>query len=271
MRVLKIVLLSLLALAAAIYIAYCVQLWSVQRRMMFPGAQMGAVADSSDWPANARQLKLGDAQRVRAIWLPANAGASASTIVFFHGNAEFAHQSVAAMSRLVGGSRNLLSLEYPGYAGAPGEPTLASIRDASLIAYDWLLGQPGVDPQRIVVVGRSVGGGPAAELSRHRPLAALVLVSTFTSIADMARSLYAPSFLIRDPFDNRSAVAAFAGPALILHGQRDDVIPYAYGVALGKASPRAEFVALPCAHNDCALDGAALRDALAAFLEKHQL
>ncbi len=271
MKTARIMLLTVIVFVAAIYIAYCAQLWSMQRRMMFPGAQMGAVPDFRDWPANARQLKLGDTQSVHAIWLPANTDAPASTIVFFHGNAEFAYQSVAAMSRLVGASRNLLSLEFPGYAGAPGEPTLVSIHDASLIAYDWLLQQPEADPRRIVAFGRSVGGGPVAELSRHRPLAALVLVSTFTSIADMARGLYVPSQLIRDPFDNRAAVAAFAGPALILHGRRDDVIPYAFGIALGKASPRTEFVTLSCAHNDCALDGVELRAALAAFLEKQQL
>jgi uncharacterized protein len=271
MKTAHIVLLTAIVFAAALYAAYCAQLWSVQRRMMFPGAQMRAVVDKRDWPAEAVQLKLGDAQAVLAIWLPAITEAPASTIVFFHGNAEFAYQSVAAISRLSGGSRNLLSLEYPGYAGAPGEPTLVSIRDASLIAYDWLLQQPDVDPRRIIALGRSVGGGPAAELSRHRPLAALVLVSTFTSIADMARGLYVPSTLIRDPFDNRAAVAAFAGPVLILHGRRDDVLPYAFGVALGKASPRAEFVTLSCAHNDCALDGTELSAALAAFLEKHRL
>lgn len=271
MRAIKITLLALIALVAAIYIAYCAQLWSLQRRMMFPGAQMDAVSDPGQWPSNARQLKLTDAQTVRAIWVPANTSSPASTIVFFHGNAEFAHESIAALSRLVGASRNVLLLEYPGYAGAPGEPTLVSIRDASLVAYDWLLQQPGVDPQRIAAFGRSVGGGPAAELSRHRPLAALVLGSTFTSIAEMARGLHVPAFLIRDPFDNRSAVSAFSGPVLILHGQHDDVIPYAYGVALGKASPRAEFIALRCAHNDCALDGTELSAAMTAFLDRHRL
>ncbi len=273
MKILRSALFVFAILAVAAYIAYCAQLWSVQRSMMFPGAAMSAVPDQRDWPAQARQLVLGDAEHAtHAIWLPAADGAEPrSTVIFLHGNAEFAYESVAAMSRLVGASRNLLSVEYPGYAGAPGAPTQDSIRAATTIAYDWLLTQPQVDAKRMVVIGRSIGGGPASELSRARPLAAMVLISTFTSVADMAKSLYVPSFLIRDPFDNRAAVAEFKGPVLILHGRRDDVIPYAHGVALGQASPRAEFVTLACAHNDCAMDGEKLKQALANFLVTRRL
>lgn len=267
MKILRIVLTTIVLLIVAAYAAYCAKLWSIQREMMFPGAQMIVSPLQRDWPAQARQLNLGDAAAsIHAIWIPAATQAPTSTLVFFHGNAEFAFQSVHALAALAMPSRNVLLVEYPGYAGAPGAPTLESIRVASLAAYDWLLTQPEVHPQRIVAVGRSVGGGPAAELSRHRPLAALVLISTFTSIADMARGLYAPTFLIRDPFDNVSAVRDFTGPALILHGRADDVIPYAYGVALGRASPRTEFVTIGCAHNDCALDGAEIRAAVDSFL-----
>ncbi len=272
MKTIAKVLLILAAIAFVLYALYCAQVWSIQRRMMFPGAAMNAVSDPAHWPPHAQSLSLDDAAiGARAIWVPASSDGPVSTVMFFHGNAEFAFKSVAELSALVGESRNLLLIEYPGYAGAPGAPSLESILAVSTLAYDWLLAQPTVDRKRIVALGRSIGGGPAAELSRHRPLAALILMSTFTSIEDMARGFYVPALLIRDPFDNRARVAQLNGPTLVMHGKRDNVIPYALGLALSKASPRTQFVTLSCAHNDCALDGIEIRNAVSAFLTAHAL
>ena len=258
--------------AVVVYAAYCAHLWSAQRGMMFPGAQMRVTPDQRDWPPRGKSVVIGGAETaVHAVWVPASAPGPATAVIFLHGNAEFAFQSVPALSRLVGPSRHLLLVEYPGYAGAPGEPGRDSIRDASIKAYDWLLEQPDVDARRIVVIGRSLGGGPATELSRSRPLAAMVLISTFTSVADIAVPMRVPAFLIRDSFDNRAGIAAFNGPVLVLHGQRDDVIPYAHGQALGKVSKNTKFIPLACAHNDCALDGGKLRRAVEAFLVRHDL
>ncbi len=268
MRAFGKVLLILLGLLVFAYAMYCAQVWSSQRRMMFPGAAMVVSPKRDDWPADAQLLVLpgNDGTSAQVIWRPAQTAGTSSTLVFFHGNAEFAFQSVAAMATLAGPGRNLLLIEYPGYAGAAGKPGLAEIRAVSLLAYDWLLGQASVDPQRIIAIGRSIGGGPAAELSRQRPLAGLVLISTFASIADFASALHVPRLLIRDPFDNRDALRKYPGPVLILHGRRDDVIPYAHGVELSKATSTASLVTLSCAHNDCALAGGEIASAIGTFL-----
>ena len=271
MRAFAKVLLILLGLLAFAYLMYCAQVWSAQRKMMFPGANMAVSPQRGDWPDSAQSLDLrgADGTSARVIWLPAQAGGVNSTLVFFHGNAEFAFQSVAALAKLAGPGRNLMLIEYPGYAGAAGKPGLDSIRAVSLVGYDWLLVQPGVDPQRIIAIGRSIGGGPAAELSRHRPLAGLVLISSFAAIADFASALHVPRLLIRDPFDNRAALRKYQGPVLLLHGRYDDVIPYAHGVDLASTAPSAELVTLSCAHNDCALDGDEIHKAIEAFLARH--
>src|SRR5439155_16972815 len=101
-----------------------------------------------------------------------------------------------------------------------------------------------VDPQRIVAMGVSIGGGPACELALSRPVRALVLLSTFTSIDEFARAFWLPPFLARDRFDNRARVSAFAGPVLVLHGRHDELIPFAHGQALAAAAKHAQFVAL---------------------------
>jgi fermentation-respiration switch protein FrsA (DUF1100 family) len=119
-------------------------------------------------------------------------------------------------------------------------------------AYDQVATRAGVDPARIVGYGRSLGGGAICGLARERPLAALVLESTFSSVRSMAAGFGLPALLVRDPFDNLATVAAFTGRVLLVHGERDRMIPVAHARQLASAAKRARLVVQPgCGHNDC--------------------
>ena len=106
----------------------------------------------------------------------------------------------------------------------------------------------------------------AAQLAARRPVAALVLVSSFTSVRDFARTYLAPSFIVRDPFDTLPVLADFAGPVLVVHGRHDTTVPYRNGVALAGASPGARLVTHDVAHNDCPPDLEAHWDEVAALV-----
>ena len=147
----------------------------------------------------------------------------------------------------------VLLLEYPDGTAAPGAgPLQSSVTAAVLAAFDWAKAQPTVDSTRIIAYGRSVGGGAAAALAEERPVAAMiVLESTFSSVRAFAWRYGAPGVLVRDKFDNLSAVRRFRSPLLILHGEYDQTIPVAQGRALHAAQPASEFYLMPCGHNDC--------------------
>ena len=110
---------------------------------------------------------------------------------------------------------------------------------------------PRVDANRIIAHGRSMGGGAAGQLAKRRPLAALILESTYTSIADMVRAHGVPDFLIVNRFDTAGMLGEYPGPVLIIHGVNDEVIPFGHARRLAAAAPRARLVELPCRHNDC--------------------
>lgn len=132
-------------------------------------------------------------------------------------------------------------------AGSPSQETIERTFEA---AYDWARTQHGIDTNRIVLYGRSLGGGAVAALSLTRPAAAMVLESCFTTTGALARQFLAPAFLVRDRFDNLDAVARFGRPMLILHGDHDEVIPTSHGRRLAEAAGvRLEL--MPCGHNDC--------------------
>lgn len=243
-------LLSLLALAALVVAAWWLLAFFAQRGVMFPTsaiapapkAQLARLGGEGVW------LELAGG-RVEAFFLPGRA-AGGPLLLFAHGNAELIDHWAEAWEAIRERGASLLLVEYPGYGRSEGAPSEASIRDAMVAAYDWAVSR-GIAPGRIVGWGRSLGGGALCALARERPLSALILESTFTSASSMAASLGVPGFLVRDPFDNLSLVREFRQPLLLLHGERDRVIPVRHADALSEAASGAELVLMQCGHNDC--------------------
>lgn len=255
---------------AAVYVAYAGLTFLLQRAMIFPGRRSTADAPrGAGPPPGVEQVWLPTvAGRVEA-WFVAGPTARGPAFLFAHGNAEQIDDWPLSLSGAGALGASLLMVEYPGYGRSEGEPSEASIRDAMVAAHDWLGARPEVDPARIVAFGRSLGGGAVCTLVRRRPLAALVLQSTFTGIESFARARWLPGFLVRDRFDNLAAIERFEGPVLVIHGTRDDVIPYAHGQALAAAARNGALISYPCAHNDCPPSFDAMWHAIGQFLRTH--
>lgn len=262
---------SLLATVLVLYVAYAGLMFVQQRAMMFPGTARTTPPSLERLPPGAESHSLpASFGAVRVVLLrAAGADAQAPAVIFHAGNFEFVDQLIHAFPHVAGLGLHVLLVEYPGYAGAPGKPTFASLVEASTVAYDWLAQRPEVDASRIVAMGRSVGGGPACELTRLRPVRALVLMSSFSAIADFARGMWLPPLLARDRFDNVARLRQYAGPALIFHGRRDEIIPFAQGRTLAQAARQATFVPLDCGHNDCPYLEAEFARTLGEFLRRH--
>ncbi|WP_435550497.1 alpha/beta hydrolase [Desulfobacterium sp. N47] len=98
--------------------------------------------------------------------------------------------------------------------------------------------------------GRSIGGGAICALSEQRNPAAMILMSTFTSLRAFALKYFVPGFLMRDKFDNHKAIKSYAGPVLVIHGKHDEVITYEHGIALSKAAKNSTMIAYDSGHNE---------------------
>lgn len=171
-------------------------------------------------------------------------------VIFTHGNGELIDHWARVFMRLPASGVGVLLLEYPGYGRSGGKPTQKSITEASVAAYDFVISQPGVDANAVVAHGRSLGGGAACALAAERPLSALVLESSFTSVQAMAKRLGFPGSLVVDRFDNLEIVKSLEIPVLVLHGERDTLIPVAHGEELAAAA-ETMLIRMPCGHNDC--------------------
>jgi fermentation-respiration switch protein FrsA (DUF1100 family) len=253
--------------ALVLLVGYGVLACSIQRRLIYPRPLVpprSAVEGRDD----VRVAWVGPAQATE-VWIlpPRDAVGPVPYLVFTHGNGELIDDWLDAFATPRAWGMGVMLVEYPGYGRSPGAPSERSIREALLAAYDHLASQPDVDRGRIFVHGRSLGGGPACALARERPVAALILESTFTSLRPFFRPYGLVGPLVLDPFDNVESVEQFEGPLLVLHGERDEIIPVAHGRELASRARAAELHVLDCGHNDCPRPWPLLR----AFLERNAL
>jgi fermentation-respiration switch protein FrsA (DUF1100 family) len=175
----------------------------------------------------------------------------APALIFAHGNAELIDYGIEELKAFTHLGVNVLLVEYPGYGRSEGKPSQKSITEVLVTAYDTLITRKDVNPSKIIFYGRSIGGGAICALAAKRVPAALILMSTFTSVRSYALKHLVPGFLIRDPFDNLAVVASYAGPVLIIHGKQDELIPYKHGLTLYRAAKNGKLISYECGHNDC--------------------
>ena len=238
-----------------LYLAYGCLLFLFQRQILFPRYQIQAPSGIGKPISGLEKIWLDTKEGpVEAWFLPpalSRSEESAPAVIFAHGNAELIDFWPEELKKLTVLGIGVLLVEYPGYGRSQGTPTLKSITEAFVAAYDALVSRKDVDPCRIVLMGRSLGGGAVCVLAAERPSAALILLSTFTSVRACASNFFLPGFLVLDPFDNLSVVSAFSGPILIIHGRHDNIIAYKHGMALYRAAQHGKMLTYDCRHNDC--------------------
>lgn len=196
------ILLLLCGLAAAVYVAAVLGLSVVQRRLIYPAPRYAEPPPGTVAGFEELSLRTSDGLQLRAIYRSARG--DRPTLVFFHGNGDSLRGALLATDRLVAAGYGLLLPEYRGYGGNPGAPTEAGLYRDGEAALHWLR-QHHVPPGRTVLVGNSLGSGVATELATREPVAGLVLVSPFTSLADVAARhmrLLPARLLLRDRYDN---------------------------------------------------------------------
>jgi hypothetical protein len=244
---------GILAVVAVLLLLNLVGMYFLQPRITFPRPPPYLQKPEALIAAGGEQLWLDAAgARVEAWLLPATAMTGpAPLLIHAHGNGELIDFWAGEFSRLRAAGLHVLLVEYPGYGRSGGEPSEASVTAAFVAAHDRAVADPRVDARRVIGYGRSLGGGAIGQLAARRPIAALVLESTFTSLRDIVRRYYVPDWLVRNRFDTRAVLAKFDGPMLIIHGSRDGIIPVAHAHALKLAAPAARLRLLPCGHNDC--------------------
>jgi uncharacterized protein len=261
--------LPLIGLAVVAYGALVGGLYLFQRQLLyFPDRTHPELFGLRELGVCEAILSTEDGLSLMSWYLPARPGRP--VIAYFHGNGGHVGYRAERLLRFAREGYGVLMVEYRGYGGNPGTPTEAGFYADGRAALEFL-GREGVAPSRLVLYGESLGSGVAVALAAEHQVAALVLEAPFTSVAEVAQRHfpYVPaSRMVTDRFDSLSRIGSVRAPILVLHGERDRVVPIRFGRALLDAAPEPKegWFAPEAEHEDLARFGSF--DVVVAFIER---
>jgi fermentation-respiration switch protein FrsA (DUF1100 family) len=222
----------LLVLAAGGYLAVLAAMLIFQRALIyFPDPRRHDPVQAGLPAARVVELKSADGTPLLAWYVPAQPGKP--LIVYFQGNAGGLDLRAERFGKLTDDGAGLVALNYRGYGGSGGSPSEQGLIADANVAYDFATKE--APPSRIVVFGESLGTGVAVALASEREIGGLILDAPFTSAADVGASVYwfAPVRLfMRDQFHSDRRIGKVRAPLLVLHGERDVVVPISFGEKL---------------------------------------
>ena len=148
-------------------------------------------------------------------------------LIYFGGNAEEVSDSLLLHKEMV--DISTVAVNYRGYGQSQGKPSAEKLRSDALLVFDNAIKRLELEPNQIIVLGRSLGSNMAAYVAANRDVAGLILVTPFDSVAEVAASRYwmfPVRSMIRHPFDTVADSKTIDIPTLILRAQNDYVIPH---------------------------------------------
>jgi fermentation-respiration switch protein FrsA (DUF1100 family) len=256
---------SFLILALAVYGGLIALLYVAQRALQyFPDRARMLPAAAGLPQAEEVVLDTTDGERVIAWHMPPRA--QKPVVLYFHGNGASLRWRVDRFRALTADGTGLVALSYRGYGGSSGWPSEAGLINDASAAYAFTLAR--YEPQRIVVWGESLGTGVAVALAAEHPVGYVILQSPFSSALDVAMQRYwfvPVRALMKDQFRSDLRIGKITVPMLVLHGDRDGIVPIALGERLyGLINAPKKFVRFPgVGHNDLGVEAV---EAARAFL-----
>lgn len=235
----------------------------------YPGGfwDVEAVARGSETSVEDCFFPTSDGKRLHAWWCrPRNAGGvgqptSEMVLLWFHGNAGNLSQRSELMFELAGIPAQVFIVDYRGYGRSEGRPSEEGLYRDGRGAWRYLREERGVDADRIVILGKSLGGAVAVDLAAEVRPAGLIVESSFTSVPEMATRHYpfVPSWLIRTRLDSEAKIGGVECPVMVIHSPDDEIVPFEQGRRLFDAAPPDKrFLEIPGAgHNELWLVGGA--------------
>ena len=199
-----------------LYALACLALFLSQRSLIYypQPRRHGDAAGIMKLPVQGAELNIGRRQFD-----------GPKAVIYFGGNAEDVSGSLPDLDAAFP-EHALYLMHYRGYGGSTGKPTEADLFADALALFDHV---HATHPQ-VTVIGRSLGSGVAVHLASRRPVARVVLVTPYDSIAELAAQqfpVFPIRFILSDKFESWRDAPQITAPTTLVTAQNDEVIPRA--------------------------------------------
>lgn len=244
-----------------------------QRRLIYFPSEALPDLDTVLPGAEEVSFKTEDGLTLDGWFVPSSSDTTDVTVVVFNGNAGNRGDRVRLADSLSARGYAVMLFDYRGFGANPGRPSEEGLVADGRAVARYLESRSGVDPDRLVYLGESLGAAVAVATAEHRPPAALVLRSPFTSLPDVA-SVHYPflptSLLLWDEYPNVETIRQIATPLLVVAGSGDRTVPVQQSEEVYRASagPKKLVIIQGADHNDARLSsGIRFVDAIVAFID----
>jgi fermentation-respiration switch protein FrsA (DUF1100 family) len=244
---------TLLFIVGIMYGAFCLYLYLMQGRMIFyPVRKLTATPTDIGLHYESVSLTASDGVKLHGWFV--SAGDEKGALLFFHGNAGNISHRLDSLKIFHDLGLSTLIIDYRGYGESKGSISEKGTYLDAEAAWDYLAGEKGMEPRKIIVFGRSLGAAIAAYIAGEKRPGGLILESAFTSVPDMGARMYPyipVRLLSRFEYDARKALQSVNCPVLIVHSPHDDIIPFENGLQLYESARQPKrFLEIRGDHNE---------------------
>ena len=215
------------------YLVLLIFIYFYQRNLLYLPSENNYQNDKIQFSYEEIFIKVDDKITLKS-WLINKDFKEFKTLVLFHGNAGDLSNRIYKLNELNKLDINFLLISWRGFSGNKGSPTEKNLYEDAEAAIKWL-NEKKVENNQIILYGESLGSGVAVEIGKKNNFNGIILESPFTSVENSAK-IYYPylpvKFILKDKYDSINKIDKIRTPILIMHGKKDDIIPFSMGKEL---------------------------------------
>ncbi|MBW8685561.1 alpha/beta hydrolase [Chitinophaga rhizophila] len=242
----KLKLKPMISILLGVYLAGAALLTAFQEKLIFhPEPLTADYALKYDIPFEEMNIRINEKETLSAVLF--KAAAPKGIVLYFHGNARNVSKYGHKARQITDRGYDVLMMDYPTFGKSTGKLTEQAIYTNALHMYE--VARKFFPPDSIILYGRSLGSGVAAQLAAIRDCKRLVLEAPYFSMTDMARRfmpIYPYKYMLEFKFPTDEYLPKVTAPVVIIHGTDDHTVPMESGKKLEKLFKKGDrFISIP--------------------------